>query len=245
MKLLLVALIIPIASVATRAWAQSCGELVRVAADFAAEVELGNDFWSAVSAATLDQQLSPPASTFAVKAPTRVFSLDIDQTPWPLMRNPRTPALYVYHQKGILYSPTRLMTLVKEKGFDSYEAFLRLAVAQEFGHHLQNMLGLYKIRYTTDGVNLDREHAYRMELMADCLAGFYLRRRGLVAREIMPVVAAIGSEHSSAEAVRAKLLQMNEVYPSPFQRVKWFMNGWAATELRECQTLTPPLAELI
>lgn len=80
------------------------------------------------------------------------------------------------------------------------------------------------------------------ELMADCLAGFYLRRRGLVAPKFTRVMAAIGLGPLLAEALKLKFLQMEEVYSATYQRAKWFMQGWVASE---CQTLTVLLADLI
>lgn len=228
---------------ASQGYGETCFDLVRVAADFEAEIARANEFWSAVPASVI-ARLRPPQSSCVVKSPGRVFVLNVDQFPWPL-QNQRTPAAYVYPEQGVLYSPKKLVARAREAGVLSHDAYVGYAVAHEMGHHVQNALGLLATEYTVNGDELQPEHFYRLELMADCLAGFYLTRRHSSPSPFTPVVAALGSDVTTSYYVSEQRVRAQAIYPTAKQRVKWFMLGWVAPDFNWCQTLTPALADLI
>ena len=99
-------------------------------------------------------------------------------------------------------------------------------IAHEVGHHVQEHIGLS--RFILGATPFYKNHlTMRMELQADCLAGFWLgRNRSMFTHSeiisIMEFTGKIGGgNHGSGS-----------------QRVKWLLRGMGATTVKGCDTFT-------
>jgi uncharacterized protein len=114
-------------------------------------------------------------------------------------------------------------------------------VAHEYGHHVQDILGLLdKAQQDPQGA---QSGSVRTELMADCLAGVWAhhseqRYRALESGDVEEAMAA-------AEAIGDDRLQRQgggRVVPDSFthgsseQRVRWFMQGLKGGTVQGCDT---------
>jgi predicted metalloprotease len=115
-------------------------------------------------------------------------------------------------------------------------------VAHEYGHHLQNLLGILGQRSNETGATSD---AVRTELMADCLAGVWANNA-----EATKVIADVNADDISdaldaASAVgddRIQAKTQGQVNPESWthgsaeQRRKWFTTGYRQGDIEACDT---------
>lgn len=116
-------------------------------------------------------------------------------------------------------------------------------IAHEVGHHVQNMLGILpraqqeQQRAGGAGAN---SVSVRVELMADCLAGFWARRaddlRHILERgdieEGLQAAAAVGDDRLQGSGAR----QENFTHGTSQQRAQWFRTGLQANDVEGCDT---------
>lgn len=123
-------------------------------------------------------------------------------------------------------------------------------VAHEFGHHIQNQLGLLE-RAQQDPQGA-ASGAVRTELMADCLAGVWANHAAAAIDPesgrpfLEPLTDAdINDALSAASAVgddRIQASTQGQVNPEAWthgsseQRQKWFSTGYASGDLNSCDT---------
>jgi predicted metalloprotease len=122
-------------------------------------------------------------------------------------------------------------------------------IAHEFGHHVQNVLGIADDirRGQQEHPDEANELSVRLELQADCLAGVWAHsayREGLLEsgdlEEGLAAAAAIGDDRLQREAGR-------QVNPDTFthgtseQRVGWFRRGYESGDLNSCNTFKEDL----
>jgi predicted metalloprotease len=114
-------------------------------------------------------------------------------------------------------------------------------VAHEYGHHVQNLLGVLSSNSNSNQASI------RVELMADCLAGVWANRSNEKFKFLQEgdIEAAV----KAAEAIGDDRLQKQAqgyVVPDSFthgssaQRVKWFRRGLESGQVKACDTFTSP-----
>lgn len=127
-------------------------------------------------------------------------------------------------------------------GGDFAQAYV---IAHEVGHHVQQLLGILP-RTTEIQQRLGRSNpeanaiSVRVELQADCLAGFWARRaqemRGILERgdieEGLNAAAAVGDDRIS----QGRAPRDSFTHGSSRERVGWFRRGLEAPEVGACNT---------
>ena len=124
---------------------------------------------------------------------------------------------------------------------DFAEAYV---IAHEFGHHVQNVLGLDdEVRQqVARNKKLENELSVRQELQADCYAGVWAAHASKKLQidtsdieEAMTAAAAIGDDRLQKMAGRA-VDPRSFTHGSSAQRVRWFKIGQAEGKLTACDT---------
>lgn len=123
-------------------------------------------------------------------------------------------------------------------------------VAHEFGHSLQDQLGLLE-RAQQDPKGPE-SGAVRVELMADCFAGMWAK--GAVetkdangrtfmeplteadVRDALSAAESVGDDHIQKQA-RGRVSPESFTHGTSEQRQRWFMRGYETGDLNQCNTL--------
>jgi predicted metalloprotease len=116
-------------------------------------------------------------------------------------------------------------------------------IAHEYGHHLQNQLGVLE-QAQSGGTGPDSP-AVRVELMADCLAGMWARGavdtgyiEGLTDADIrdgLDAAAAVGDDRIQ-QRMQGQVNPEAWTHGSAEQRQQWFTVGYEADQLQDCDT---------
>jgi len=119
-------------------------------------------------------------------------------------------------------------------------------VAHEIGHHVQNSLGILKTAKSEEASS-DRRGAnaisVRVELQADCLAGFWANRADRTKHVIeqgdveaaMNAASAVGDDRLQRQS-RGTVVPDSFTHGSSAQRVRWFKRGLESGDTRQCDT---------
>ena len=116
-------------------------------------------------------------------------------------------------------------------------------LAHEYGHHVENLLGVLEAQ--SRGAGPDSE-AVRIELMADCLAGVWAANavstdylepltRAQVA-DALDAAAAVGDDRIQSR-VQGRVNPESWTHGSSEQRQRWFLRGYEQGNLNACDTL--------
>ena len=120
-------------------------------------------------------------------------------------------------------------------------------VAHEYGHHIENLLGVLGNGSQDVGAE---SRAVRIELMADCLAGVWARNaestgflRQLTRNDIaqaLDAAAAVGDDRIQ-ERVQGQVTPETWTHGSSEQRQQWFTNGFEGGRVSDCDTFQADL----
>ena len=121
-------------------------------------------------------------------------------------------------------------------------------IAHEVGHHIQNLLGIStQVRQQQAQMNKQQANqmSVRLELQADCLAGFWARRaHDTTALKLEPgdveegmrAAAAIGDDNIQRQS-QGYVVPESWTHGSSEQRMRWLREGLQSTDIRSaCET---------
>jgi uncharacterized protein len=119
-------------------------------------------------------------------------------------------------------------------------------IAHEFGHHVQNVLGVNEQVRAAQRRNPDEanELSVRLELQADCLAGVWghaaYRERLLESGDLeegLAAAAAVGDDRIQRQAT-GRVDHESFTHGSSEQRTRWFTRGFESGDVNSCDTFS-------
>lgn len=123
-------------------------------------------------------------------------------------------------------------------------------VAHEFGHHVQNVLGINEQvrRAQQDDPQRANQYSVALELQADCFAGAWARDasdRELFddpseVEEALNAAAAVGDD-TIQEKTSGRIDPESWTHGSSAQRVEWFRRGYQTGDPQSCSTFSEVL----
>jgi predicted metalloprotease len=133
-------------------------------------------------------------------------------------------------------------------------------VAHEYGHHIQDILGLLdRAQQDPQG---EQSGGVRIELMADCLAGVWAHHatetkgestsggevaflKPLTDKDISDALSAASSvgDDRIQEKTQGRVSPESWTHGSAAARQKWFTTGYKSGDLNQCDTFTPDTVE--
>ena len=134
-------------------------------------------------------------------------------------------------------------------GADGGQLAKEYVVAHEYGHHIQNLLGvLDRAQQDPQG---PQSGAVRVELMADCLAGTWVKHatettdaqgqtllKPITQSDItsaLSAAAAVGDDRIQ-EKTQGRVTPENWTHGSAEARQNWFMQGYETGDINQCNT---------
>lgn len=119
-------------------------------------------------------------------------------------------------------------------------------IAHEFGHHVQNVLGISDQVRSEQQANPSQqgELSIRLELQADCLAGIWGHstfQEGILEsgdlEEGLAAAAAVGDDRIQAQAT-GRINPETWTHGSSEQRQEWFLRGFETGDVNACDTFS-------
>lgn len=139
--------------------------------------------------------------------------------------------------------------LTRRFGADSGALAQEYVVAHEYGHHIENILGI--LGQAQDGRTGPRSGGVRIELMADCFAGVWAHNASRTkdatgttylqplteadVRSALSAAAAVGDDRIQ-EAVQGQVNPEAWTHGSSASRQKWFLTGYKSGQAGSCDT---------
>lgn len=157
---------------------------------------------------------------------------------------------YCPSDRKVYIDPTFYDELVQRFGSSGGALAQEYVVAHEYGHHIENMLGLLgKAQGDQQGAN---SGSVRIELMADCLAGMWAKGatetkdaagnaalRPLTEKDIrdaLSAAAAVGDDHIQSSMGSGRVNPDSWTHGSSEARQRWFATGYKYGDLNKCNT---------
>lgn len=171
----------------------------------------------------------------------------------------QSPCGTASNQTGPFYCPSDERIYIDASFFDELESTYgadggalaqEYVVAHEYGHHVENILGI--LAKGQDGTTGPRSGGVRIELMADCMAGVWAKNASttqdadgntllqpLTQADIdsaLSAAAAVGDDHIQEELGGGNVNQDTWTHGSSASRQKWFMAGYDSGTVNSCDT---------
>lgn len=181
-------------------------------------------------------------------APTVIYS-DSTQSACGTASNAVGP-FYCPTDRKVYIDPSFFSELTQRFGADDGALAQEYVVAHEYGHHVQDLLGvLGAAQRDPQGAE---SGSVRVELMADCLAGVWANHaattkdasgqtylRPLSRNDIqsaLSAAAAVGDDHIQQQA-QGRVNRESWTHGSSAERQRWFTRGYQSGDLNQCDTL--------
>ncbi len=136
--------------------------------------------------------------------------------------------------------------LEQQLGFNGDFA-LAYVVAHEYGHHIQNLLGINEeVRQRSEGASEAEANGYsvKLELQADCFAGVWAQSAFEGGRlsdgdleEALGAASAVGDDKIQ-EKTQGRVNQESFTHGSAAQRQQWFTTGYDSGDASRCDTFS-------
>ncbi len=123
-------------------------------------------------------------------------------------------------------------------------------VAHEYGHHVENILGI--LAKGQDGKSGPLSGGVRIELMADCMAGVWANHAATTKddngvtllkpltdddiKSALSAAAAVGDDHIQGTLGGGNVNQETWTHGSSESRQKWFITGYESGNVNSCDT---------
>lgn len=194
-----------------------------------------NEYWAAQFEGS-KQSFNPPRSLVVFDAPTPTGGCGTG--------TPEAGPFYCPGDEKIYIDLGFYQQLEKQLGFngDFAEAYV---IAHEYGHHIQNLLGINKeVQDQTRGASEAEANqlSVKLELQADCFAGAWGRsayeQKRLDATDFNEAIGA--AEAVGDDAIQSKMggsvNQETFTHGSSADREKWFRTGFDSGDPSQCNT---------
>ena len=140
--------------------------------------------------------------------------------------------------------------LTSKFGADDGALAQEYVVAHEYGHHVENILGI--LAKGQDGKSGPLSGGVRIELMADCMAGVWANhaantkdKNGVTLlqpltdddiQSALSAAAAVGDDHIQDTLGGGNVNQETWTHGSSESRQKWFLTGYKSGDVNTCDT---------
>ncbi|MDX6278152.1 MAG: uncharacterized protein QOJ72_2280 [Nocardioidaceae bacterium] len=140
--------------------------------------------------------------------------------------------------------------LTSKFGADGGALAQEYVVAHEYGHHVQDLLGI--LAKGQDGKTGPLSGGVRIELMADCMAGVWANHAATTKdangqtllnqltdsdiKSALSAAAAVGDDHIQSTMGGGRVDQETWTHGSSASREKWFTTGYNSGDVNKCDT---------
>jgi predicted metalloprotease len=165
------------------------------------------------------------------------------------MASSQTGPFYCPLDNLVYFDLDFLVTLQEQFGATG-DLAAQYIVAHEFGHHVQNVLGINEQMREAQQSDPSRANQYSvaLELQADCFAGAWARDasdRGLFddpseVEEALNAASAVGDD-TIQQKTQGRVDPESWTHGSSAQRVQWFQRGFQTGDPAQCTTFSEVL----